>query len=115
MANSLALFPDSTVSPALADWLAMTPAVADWLATAPSGCMPELMGAIAWAVAMDTLGECYECKTEHAGRDLRCDRAYFESGNLICKTCWHFHDSGTPARPDYKAPEWPAKRAPDEG
>ena len=50
---------------------------------------------------------CYECGEKFPRLELRPDVAYISSGELICKSCWHFHDSGTLTRPDYKAPEWP--------
>lgn len=37
------------------------------------------------------------------------------SNELICKECWHFHDSGTLYNPDYKAPPWPATRERETG
>ena len=86
-----------------------------FLETLPAHLAPELVTAIKWAGVLQQETTCHECGEPHLGADLRRDAAYFESGNLICRRCWTFHDEGTIFNPGYKAPPWPATRAREAG
>lgn len=82
--------------------------LADWAAKCPD---PEFMArAIAHRLFMASPATCYECGVKTTNAELREDYAYWESGQPICKECWHFYDKGTVACPGYKAPRWPEKR-----
>jgi hypothetical protein len=80
-------------------------ATANWLSTCPDPM--QFVKAAAREMYLATKTECHECGEPALVRDLRYDQAYFETGELICRSCWTMHDAGTMAIPDYKAPPWP--------
>lgn len=82
----------------------------EWLATCPDRDLFVQQAALAFWLRQT--GKCSECEDFFENRDLRHDMSYWESGKLICKECWNFFNSGTSARPDYKAPPWPEKYVP---
>lgn len=88
---------DESISPALASWASQCP---------NPGELAQVLG-----IALFRCGfaECNECGERMPRSDLRFDASYFETGELICRSCWTLFDCGTMARPEFKAPAWPAR------
>ena len=91
------------------------PELQAFLGTMPDDLAPTFVAAVKWAGVLQQESNCHGCGEKHLGADLRRDRAYFESGELVCRRCWTFHDGGTPFDPNHKDPPWPETREREAG
>lgn len=77
----------------------------EWASKCPDKNM--LSSILARSMFLASKQECHMCRESFERSELRFDRSYWNSGELICRDCWTSYDCGTAYDPDYKAPPWP--------